>query len=464
MMVAMRLRWLGRTAVRGPRPPSSRSPRGRVAGAQIGRTARGSIGFGWALIASTLAACADVDFGSDGAGGAPTSGATSANVSTSATTTGDAASSTTGAGGSEACANKRCGDDGQGGLCNGRPMLPSWTVTLNDRPLAMLADPATQSVYVATDGDRIVRLDECDGAVIEQQSAVSNGEFSHLFGLERAGDALLVLGEVYGPADGFEGFRTPLALTGPSARLFLDGSIDTNHAAVATRDDGSLVLAMERGRYGRVDATGTACESGAPNGFADFRPRGVAHLGDQVLTSFLDPTTSNTALRFDAGACTSSCAACAVDDAFVAGGGTLYNALVASSGRFVAVGMEEGVPAFWQVDLEPFEPGVPKLVPIQSNSNAVLLAASAHGARIVAGGATGLIAAATYDDSPKGVGLVIELDDALLGDAATFEFAGAENVSAIEAFDVGTYVAGRAENASGFLAKCAPGLACAPIP
>jgi para-nitrobenzyl esterase len=113
-----------------------------VADARTWRIARVSGGLHCTLIASALAACADVDFGSDGAGGAPTSGSPSAE---SATTTSGTGPSTTGPGGSGACANKRCGDDGQGGLCNGRPMLPSWTVTLNDRPLAMLADPATHT-------------------------------------------------------------------------------------------------------------------------------------------------------------------------------------------------------------------------------------------------------------------------------------------------------------------------------
>lgn len=132
---------------------------------------------------AALPACIEVQFPSDGGGGA---GATGGDTGAGAV------GGTGGQGGvcvPNCDADHRCGPDGCGSLCNDRDMPATLAVDLDEPTNHLTLYPKTESAIVASDAATLYRVDLCDGSVMGDQK-FDFGD--HIRGLARIGTTLVV--------------------------------------------------------------------------------------------------------------------------------------------------------------------------------------------------------------------------------------------------------------------------------
>jgi hypothetical protein len=420
---------------------------------------------------STLPACIDVDFSGDGAGGSGTTTATvsssdgGATSSTSTSATGGAGpTTTTTATGTTTgmcdCANKRCGDDGCGGLCNGVAMQPSWSVPLQNEARSIVPWPETQSVLVTTDGDDVYRIDECDGSVMATMTGVSSGARPYLLASGRFDSTLLVLGakDASGSSPN-ELFALDATLAGaPAPPDFLSGEFTTSTRG-GFADASGLYVNLGNGGMGRLSPTDAAC-SDNNNAYAALVPRGIVHTATATYLSKLDTSTRYTTL-------VKSCAAgCNCQGADAATTSTalmvLHGIADAGSAGLVAVGAAGGINSSgYLVHVDPTTVELGVALAHGAMKPEVLMDVAVSGGYVFAGGAGALTTSTPIlETSPSGVGLLLRVP---VGFTATevplsLSVPSAARVRKVAVDESGVYAGGARSTGGGmqqgFLIKC----------
>jgi hypothetical protein len=92
------------------------------------------------------------------------------------------------------CTDRRCGSDGCGGLCNGRDEKATWRADFDGGGGKILLDwEETQSVFLAMEENRVLRVDTCDGSVLAELDLAQMSAGDHeILGLARVDGDLYV--------------------------------------------------------------------------------------------------------------------------------------------------------------------------------------------------------------------------------------------------------------------------------
>ena len=426
-----------------------------------------------------VAACIDVSFGADGTSGtdgtaSSTGGASTVDSGSSVTTGGGGSggsstvTSTTTGGGD--CANKRCGDDGMGGLCNGKVMQPMWAASaLADEPRQIITWPETQSLIVTTSNDRVLRYDECDGSLMAEIDAISAGTRPYLMGAGLFGNQVRIIG------------ASTISGTNPNRLYAIDASQPSSFGAPvetvlsgqfttkiggAFADASGIYANLTGTAQGLVPAVGTSCTttaSGPGNSYSEAR--GVLHTADGVYVS---KWSSNQLIGVIA-ACPDACTC--PSPATRTANGTVINALVDGNGEVISIGVNQMTDArFSRLDPQTLTEHDVINLNIDGSGQDALLTGVAGGGFVFAGGATALASGtAAYSHDPTGEAVLVSLPMSFNGSTTPTSqvLAGGQRVRILATDDSGLYVGGLAvggSSTSGFLIKCTPELGCVDIP
>jgi len=437
---------------------------------------------GFSGVACVLTGCIDVSF-SEGTGTTTTGtgGATTATTSIGGGSTDDSttSTSTSGAGGSGGgapmpdCTNKRCGPDGIGGLCNGKPMAATWSVNLSSGVRAIVPWPETQSLLVTMSQDHAARIDECDGSVMAENPTVSASAGDNRPYLMAAGlydGQLMILG------------ASSWAGANPDRRYYLDASSpDLALASSETLNNGwgkaagygfadptGLYVAQATGAVGFLPPAAPVCSS-SYGSFSGFTARGILRTPTAVYTANVGSAFPTLVVGKLLSVCPEACN-CQGSTTRSLANNVIYNDLVDSGVDVIGAGTSANTRARLG-HLDPMTLNESNVLDVDSGAssgNSTLLTAAVAGSFVYAGGARTLSDADAYARDPQGgVAVLYRVPTAFDSNttADVVVLTGGARVREVLGDANGIYAGGtKADEASGFLAKCTAALDCDPLP
>ncbi len=396
-----------------------------------------------------------------GAGGSGTTTSTTSTTTTTSTT-----STTTGGGGD--CTNKRCGDDGNGGLCNGVAMQDQWGASLPGEALAIVPWPETQSVFVATANDTIVRVDECDGSIMATQPDVSTTyNRPVLFGLGfDGGSQLMAIGGSntdLGNSDR-RFYLDPTTLAVTSSDLLANEFGNGGGGAFA--DASGVWVNLKEGGQGHVPFGGNECSEKFA-GYGTLQGRGVVKTATGLYALKWDTGSFRTTVLGSLGACSSTCT-CPDPVEQVSAVGVLDNDIVDTGAELVAVGTSSMTDARL-IRLNPSTLAAIATLEFDVNNNGqdALLTAHSQGGFVYTGGAAGLAIQQAYARGPTGgTAVLLRVPTGFTGSTTpvVVNLTGGARVRDLAGDATGIYAGGAKTTTGGFLVKCTTAPNCGAIP
>lgn len=240
----------------------------------------------WLASLTSLVACLSVDFAPAGGGGGEANGGAGGQGAGPVAGAGEqgGAGATGGEGGCQpTCSeDRRCGDNGCGGLCSDRSIPDGWGLATPTQTRAILPWAETQSVFVASDKTQVRRVDTCTGLELATLALPSADGEREIRELSRFGDVLFVLYNEPGgvlaekrllqvSARTMEPLGLPISLGGANEdRPFFSGDSGPAYAWMNLAASGFVA---------RVDAGGGSCSQAID--FNAERPGGVVALGPE---------------------------------------------------------------------------------------------------------------------------------------------------------------------------------------
>ncbi len=360
--------------------------------------------------------------------------------------------------------DKRCGDDGCGGLCNGVEMPPTfWLDELGGDVTNLEPWPETQSLFVTTTADEIVRVDLCDGSILAQTSmnGVEGLAVPSIDVVGRVDEVLFAVGVQPDAAAALAGFDVEalgLLDSAPLPAGFNGGLADTTPVA----DRFVAVHAANNGTASSIGMQGSCSLTIAATG---WKGRGVAFDGNETFYLMANSTPT---MRFYA-ACADLCACSAAE--VRTGDNLLQNFHLFDIGwtgsRLVVAGYRNitGDPAVLATVDGPALAAAAELRIFQGTGIDVFTSVTGHGGFVFAGGAAGT----ANTSNIAGIGWLVRVPEAFTNatseaDIVTTSIALTQRISRVAADDGGVYAGGLSESGGGFVTKCTHDLSACGMP
>lgn len=396
----------------------------------------------------------------DGSGGAEAS-TVAADASASASVSDGASSTTsTGTGCVPACDDRRCGDDGCGGFCEGREADATWRLDFAPGSgRRLLSWPETQSLFVLEERNEILRVDTCDGSVLASRVVGQDG--AQLLAATVDGDEIVVVVE---GATGALLERLDARTLAPGAPAVL---LDRGPFRFGVRSGDAFLLPLANdAALARFDLTGMGCA--ADSTYVD-PGRVVAVAGNQVFASFTRHDEGNARSRIsDFTGIDAQCAPATRISDFLGGSFEPFALLVDGTNLF-AVGAATRA-GNGEASLRPFVSrlSLADLVVTASWQGQSLGIFTAHGfydGAVVGGNVIGVGQRGGEMNAFQGDGLVVSMPTDFGSDTVPTEttYPSVHRLSAIVAEPDAVYVTGRQSvmgNQGGFVVRCTTALDC----